>query len=163
LNTIEQKFHLLRVTKQMKAEYASHQLQGPTDIWWTHYLSTLPVGAQVTWDQFKTAFRGLHIPRLMRMKATEFMKLMQGIETLTEYLHAFNNLSRYAPEFVNTDVMKIESFKRGLSTKLMKTMANSKCETSNEFISDALTQENQNNLHATAKGRKRALEASSSQ
>ena len=37
LNTIEQKFHLLRVTEQMKAEYASHQLQGPTGIWWTHY------------------------------------------------------------------------------------------------------------------------------
>jgi len=28
LNTIEQKFHLLRVTKMMKAEYALHQLQG---------------------------------------------------------------------------------------------------------------------------------------
>jgi hypothetical protein len=97
------------------------------------------------------------------MKATEFMKLTQGIKTLTKYLHAFNNLSRYSPEFVNTDAMKIKSFKRGLSTKLMKTMANSKCETSNEFIRDALTQENQNNLHATAKGRKRALEASSSQ
>ena len=26
LNTIEQKFHLLRVTEHMKAEYASHQL-----------------------------------------------------------------------------------------------------------------------------------------
>jgi hypothetical protein len=26
LNTIEQKFHLLRVIEQMKAEYASHQL-----------------------------------------------------------------------------------------------------------------------------------------
>ena len=28
LNTIEQKFHLLRVTKHLKAEYVSHQLQG---------------------------------------------------------------------------------------------------------------------------------------
>ena len=50
---------------------------------------------------------------------------------------------------------KIESFKRGLGTKLMKTMANSRCITYNEFISDALTQENQNNLHAVAKGHKR--------
>ena len=30
--SIEQKFHLLRVTEMMKAEYASHQLQGPTSI-----------------------------------------------------------------------------------------------------------------------------------
>ena len=30
--SIEQKFCLLRVTKMMKTEYASHQLQGPTSI-----------------------------------------------------------------------------------------------------------------------------------
>jgi hypothetical protein len=64
---------------------------------------------------------------------------------------------------VNTDTKKIESFKRGLGTKLMKTLANSKCETFNEFVSDALTQEKQNNLHTAAKGRNRALEVGSSQ
>ena len=96
----------------MKAEYASHQLQGPAGIWWTHYLSTLPTGANVSWDQFKIAFRAHHIPLgLMRMKAIEFMKLMQGTKTLTKYMHAFNNLSRYAPLFVNTEEKKIECFK----------------------------------------------------
>jgi hypothetical protein len=34
---------------------------------------------------------------------------------MKEYLHAFNNLSRYAPEFVNTFAKKIASFKRGLN------------------------------------------------
>ena len=93
------------------------------------------------------------------MKAVEFMRLTQGTKTLTEYMHAFNNLSRYAPEIVNTEENKIESFKRGLGTKLMKTMANSRCATYNEFVSDALTQENQNNLHVVAMGHKRAAEA----
>ena len=78
----------------------------------------------------------------MRMKVAEFMRLTQGTKTLTEYMHAFNNLSRYAPEFVNTEEKKIESFKRGLGTKLMMTMTNSRCATYNEFVSDALTQEN---------------------
>ena len=32
LNTIEQKFYLLRVTKLMKAKYTLHQLQGPAGI-----------------------------------------------------------------------------------------------------------------------------------
>ena len=54
-------------------------------------------------------------------------------------MHAINNLSRYAPEFVNIEEKRIESFKCGLSTKLMKTMANSRCATYNEFVSDALT------------------------
>ena len=94
----------------------------------------------------------------MRMKATEFMRLTQGTKTLTEYMHAFNNLSRYDLEFVNIEEKKIESFKRRLGTKLMKTMANSTCTTYNGFVSDALTQENQNNLHAATKGHKRAAE-----
>ena len=90
------------------------------------------------------------------MKVVEFMRLTQGTKTLTEYMHAFNNLSRYALGFVDTEEKKIESFKRGLGTKLMKTMANSRCTTYNEFINDALTHENHNNPHVAAKGRKRA-------
>ena len=90
------------------------------------------------------------------------MQLTRETKTLMEYMHAFNNLSHYALGFIDTEEKKIESFKRGLSTKLMKTMANSRCTMYNEFISDALTQENQNNLHAAVKGRKRAAEAGAS-
>jgi hypothetical protein len=78
-------------------------------------------------------------------------------------LHAFNNLSRYAIEFVNTYEKKIASFKRGLSLKLMKTLANNKSATFNEFVSDALTQENQNNVYVASKNRKWAYEAGASQ
>jgi len=98
----------------------------------------------------------------MRKKAAKFMKLTQGTKMLTEYMNAFNNLSRYALEFVDTEAKKIESFKRGLGTKLMKTMANSRCDTYNEFVIDALTQGNHNNLHAVAKGHKRAAEVGAS-
>jgi hypothetical protein len=99
----------------------------------------------------------------MAMKHMEFMKLTQGNKSLTEYLQAFNNLARYATEFVDTDAKKIASFKRGLSPKLMKTMGTSKCATFNEFISDALTQENNNSIYAASKSRKRAFEAGVSQ
>jgi hypothetical protein len=93
------------------------------------------------------------------MKHTEFMKLTQGNKSLTEYLQAFNKLARYASEFVDTNAKKIASFKRGLSPKLMKTMGTSKCATFNEFISDALTQENNNAVYDASKSRKRAFEA----
>jgi hypothetical protein len=159
LNTIEQKFCLLRLTDELKTEYASHQLHGPAGIWWSHYRSMLPLNAQLLWEQFKEAFRGNYIPPgLMAMKHTKFMKLTQGNKSLTEYLQAFNNLARYA-----TDAKKIASFKRGLSPKLMKTMGTSKCATFNEFISDALTQENNNSIYVASKSRKRAFEAGVSQ
>jgi hypothetical protein len=86
-------------------------------------------------------FKGHYIPLgLMSMKHTKFMRLTRGTKSLTEYLHAFNNLSRYVTEFVNTNAKKIASFKRGLGLKLMKTLANNKSATFNEFVSDALTQ-----------------------
>ena len=65
-------------------------------------------------------------------------------------------------EFVDTDAKKIASFKRGLSLKLMKNLANSKCATFNESVSDALTQENQN-IYLASKSRKRSYEAGASQ
>jgi len=82
---------------------------------------------------------------------------------LNEYLQAFNNLARHATEFVDTDAKKIASFKRGLSSKLMKTMGNCKCATFNEFVSDALTQENNNAIYAASKNRKRDYELGASQ
>jgi hypothetical protein len=87
LNTIEQKFRLLRLIDELKTEYFSHQLHGLASIWWSHYRSTLPPNVQINWDQFKAAFYGNYIPPgLMAMKHTEFMKLTQGNKSLTEYL-----------------------------------------------------------------------------
>ena len=82
---------------------------------------------------------------------------------MNEYQQAFNNLARYATEFVDTDANKIASFKRGLSPKLMKTIGNCKCALFNEFVSDALSQENNNAVYVASKSHKRAYEAGASQ
>ena len=116
----------------------------------------------IDWNLFREAFKGHSIPSgVMEMKHTEFMQLTQGNKTLKEYLHAFNHLSRYAPEFVSTESKKIASFKRGLGAKLLKTMGRTKCATFNEFINDALTQENYNTVYTAIKTRKRAFEVGS--
>ena len=44
----------------------------------------------------------------------------------------------------------------------MKTMGNYKCATFNEFVSDALSQENNNVIYATSKNHKRAYEVGAS-
>jgi hypothetical protein len=76
LSTIEQWFHLLRLTEGMKASYAGHQLLGPAGIWWNHHRTTFPANIEIFWDQFKEAFRGHFIPpSLIAIKHIEFMKL----------------------------------------------------------------------------------------
>jgi len=112
----------------------------------------------VDWNLFCEAYMGDFIPPgVMETKHTEFMQLTQANKTMKEYLHAFNHLSRYAPEFVSTEANKIASFKRGLGPKLLKTMGHTKSATFNEFVSDALTQENYNTMYTATKTHKRAL------
>ena len=164
LNTLEQKFYLLRVTEELKTKYAAHQLEGKASVWWSHHRATMPDNAVVTYDLVKTAFRDTYIPLgLMTIKHTEFMNLTQGTKSLTEYLHAFNNLSHYATKLVDTDAKKLASFKRGLGPKLSTNMVGNKSTTFNVFVSDALTQENANAIYAASKNRKRAYEAGASQ
>lgn len=97
------------------------------------------------------------------MKVSEFMRLTQGTQSVTEYLHAFNSLSHYATDYVDTKAKKIASFKRGLSPKMMKSMGISSRTSFNNFVSDCLTQENNNNIYIVAKGRKITLESRISQ
>jgi hypothetical protein len=85
------------------------------------------------------------------------------MKTVTQYLHAFNNLSRYASDMVNTDAKKITSFKRGLNPKMMKHMGTNTRTHFNDFVIDCLKQEKNNNVYAASKTRKRAFESGPSQ
>ena len=59
---------------------------------------------------------------------------------------------------VNTDAKKIASFKRGLNPKMMKHVGTNTRTGFNDFVSDCLKQEKNNNVYATSKTRKRAFE-----
>jgi hypothetical protein len=160
INTMEDKFRVLRMTEVLKTKYVAHQLQGPTEIWWKHHHNTFPPNAHITWREFTDAFRGVYIPpSLTEIKLGEFLALNQGTKIVTQYLHAFNNLSRYASDMVNTDAKKITSFKRGLNPKMMKHVGTNTRTGFNDFISDYLKQEKNNNVYVVSKTRKRAFES----
>jgi hypothetical protein len=150
--------------KVLKTEYAAHYLQGPTGMWWKHHRTTFPPNAHITWREFTEAFHGVYIPPgLIEMKLGEFLSLNQGTKTVTQYLHAFNNLSQYAPNMVNTNAKKIASFKRGLNPKMMKHVGTNTRMGFNDFVSDCLKQEKNNNVYAASKTHKRAFESGPSQ
>jgi hypothetical protein len=93
------------------------------------------------------------------MKLGEFLALNQGTKTMTQYLLAFNNLCRYASDMVDTDAKRIASFKRGLGPKMMKHVGTNTRARFNDFISDYLKPEKNNNAYTTSKTRKRAFES----
>jgi hypothetical protein len=160
INTMEDKFCVLRLIEVMKTEYVAHQLQGPDGMLWKHHRTTFPLNAQISWREFSDAFRGVYIPPgLTEMKLGEFLVLNQGTKTVTQYLHAFNNLCHYALDMVDMDAKRIASFKRGLNSKMMKHVGTNTRMRFNDFISDCLKQEKNNNVCTTSKTRKRAFES----
>jgi len=64
IHTIESKFSLLLVpcTEESKARFAAQQLRGTARLWWDNYNGMLSADNIVTWEEFKAAFRGHHIP-----------------------------------------------------------------------------------------------------
>jgi hypothetical protein len=76
LRVMESKFGLLRCTEVQKILFATQQLRGDTSTWWANYTATRPVDCQVSWAEFRDAFRAHYIPAgMMRKKRQEFMDL----------------------------------------------------------------------------------------
>jgi hypothetical protein len=91
LCVVESKFHLLTgdCPHDTKARFAAQQLRGPARTWWDHFRAMLPTGHEVSWEEFKTAFRGHHIPAgILDRKLNESLALNQGTCTILQYAQA---------------------------------------------------------------------------
>jgi hypothetical protein len=89
LRVVESKFPLLTgdCPDESKTRFAAQQLHRPARIWWDHFRIMLTVDHVVTWEEFKTAFRGHHIPAgILDRKLNEFLppsrRLLIGIRAL---------------------------------------------------------------------------------
>nr|ABA95104.1 retrotransposon protein, putative, Ty3-gypsy subclass [Oryza sativa Japonica Group] len=119
LHAIEKKLDLLQCIDQEKVSFASHQLHGPASEWWDHFRLNRTTAEPITWLEFTAAFRKTHIPSgVVSLKKKEFRSLSQGSRSVTEYLHEFNRLARYAPEDVRNDEERQEKFLGGLNDEL---------------------------------------------
>jgi hypothetical protein len=124
VRVIEQKFGLIRCSEIQKPLFAAQQLRGPASTWWGNFVAVQPAGHQITWDEFKLAFREHYVYEgVLHLKQEEFMKLKQGGDTVNQYLNKFNHLSQYAIDQVNTDLKKKNCFMRGLNDRLQRKMA----------------------------------------
>jgi hypothetical protein len=153
IRVMEQKFGLVRCTETQKLLFAAQQLRGPASTWWANFVAVQPAGHQVTWDEFKLAFREHYVPEgVLHMKQEEFIRLKQGGDTMIQYLNKFNHLSQYAIDQVNTDLKKKNCFMRGLNDRLQWKMATCLDLTYSRAISTALVVESKNTGQGKSKG-----------
>jgi hypothetical protein len=94
VRVMEQKFGLIRCTETQKPLFAAQQLRGPASTWWAKFLAIQPAGHQITWEQFKLAFREHYVLEgVLYMKQEEFIWLKQGGDTVMPYLNKLNHIS----------------------------------------------------------------------
>jgi hypothetical protein len=60
----------------------------------------------------------------MKLKKKEFTDLKQGSMTVNEYLNSFIQLSRYAPDDINTDKKKHDMFLNWLNDDIQFLLLN---------------------------------------
>ena len=69
----------------------------------------------LTWNQLKALMDAQYYPRdVRRVKEREFLCLKQGEMSVMDYAAKFNELSRFAPNQVATEEMRIDHFEQGL-------------------------------------------------
>jgi hypothetical protein len=62
LRIIEPNFGLLHYTEYQKTLFMVQQLHGPVSAWWGNFTATILDSHQVSWAEFRIAFRGHHVP-----------------------------------------------------------------------------------------------------
>nr|CAH65889.1 OSIGBa0096I22.2 [Oryza sativa] len=146
LHAVEKKLELLQCTDQEKVVFVSHQLQGSASEWWDHFRMNRAEGQPITWAEFTEAFKKTHIPAgVVALKKREFRALKQKDRTVTEYLHEFNRLARYAPEDVRTDEERQEKFLEGLKDELSVMLISHDYEDFQELVDKAIRLEDKKN------------------
>ena len=82
-----------------------------------------PADEEITWSKFKDRFRKYHIPTgIMKTKQREFLALIQGNQSVSEYLQKIHHLARYSLYDVATEERKIDRFLGGLNPQLWCTL-----------------------------------------
>jgi hypothetical protein len=125
LRTVERELHTAQCDDREKVLYGPRLLRGAAQSWWESYLATHANPDTITWEEFRGSFHQYHVPAgLMTVKKEEFLALKQGSSSISEYQERFLQLSRYAPEDVNTDAKRQYHFLRGLVNPLQYQLMN---------------------------------------
>jgi hypothetical protein len=142
LRIVERELHTAQCDDREKVLYGPRLLRGATQSWWESYLATHANPDTITREEFRDNFHQYHVPAgLMTVKKEEFLTLKQGPMSASEYRDKFLQLSRYAPEDVNTYAKRQYRLLRGLVDPLQYQLMNHTFPTFQHLIDRAIMTE----------------------
>ena len=93
--------------ENLRVNSAVYYLRGEADLWWQRCENALRATPGFGWESFKVALRNkFYPPYLKKQKAQEFIELKMDCMSVTEYYSKFIELSRFAPEVVETEELR---------------------------------------------------------
>jgi hypothetical protein len=147
LKTIEKKLQVFQCDNREKVLFASQQLEGPTVDWCDAYVEAHEEPKSINWQELKNSFRSHHVPLgVMKLKKKEFEDSKQGLMTVSEYVTHFTQLSRYAPDNVDTNEKKQDWFLNGLNDGLAYALEASEFINFQDMVDKALVFENRRGI-----------------
>jgi hypothetical protein len=135
-------------------------LEGPAADWWDAYVEAHKEPESINWQEFKNNFRSHHVPLgVMILKKKEFEDLKQDSMIVSEYVTRFTQLSRYAPDNVDTNEKKKDWFLNGLNDGLAYAFEARDFVNFQDMVNKAIFLENQRGIME----RKRKIQRTGSQ
>jgi hypothetical protein len=102
------------------------------------------------------AFQSHHVPQgVIKLKKKEFQDLKKGSMTVSEYVTRFTQLSRYAPNDVDTDEKEQECFLNGLEDGLAYALEARDFENFQTMVDKALMLENKRGILSSKRKQER--------
>ncbi|XP_039167416.1 uncharacterized protein LOC120292924 [Eucalyptus grandis] len=113
---IEGIFEAEGVPEDKKVTFASRYLEGEAEHWWEGMRPALgDRDGVIAWEDFKQAFNAQFFPMSFQTKMkSDFIHISQGDSTVLEYAARFNQMSRFAKQYVSNEQDKTDHFQRGL-------------------------------------------------
>jgi hypothetical protein len=146
LKGVEKKLVIAQCTDREKVLFATHQLFGMAANWWETYCNTHVDVDSITWNEFKARFRNHYVSHgTMKLKKKGFADLKQGSMTVNEYVNSFIQLSRYAPNDINTNEKKQDMFLNGLNDDIQFYLLNTDYADFHHVVDKAIVIENKIN------------------
>jgi hypothetical protein len=143
LKGVEKKLMIAQCTDRENVLFAAHQLYGTSANSWETYCNAHVNVDTITWNEFKARFRTHYVPRgTMKLKRKEFADLRQGGMSVNEYLNSFIQLSRYAPNDINTNEKKHDVFLNGLNDDIQFQLLNTDYTDFQHMVDKAIVIEN---------------------
>ncbi|XP_052723098.1 uncharacterized protein LOC128193518 [Vigna angularis] len=127
LRDMERIFNAKRCPDENRLAYTEYLLTGEASHWWASARAILTDARQpITWEVFRNKFYEEYFPDSVRFaKEVEFLQLVQGGMSVSEYTNKFKHLVRFNTVATNEE-WQCRKFENGLRSEL-KVMISSLC------------------------------------